>query len=60
MLTAIARANHEPIAIPADLPEWISPMVTMPAAQLFCYHLTRAKNYDTEDPRGLSKVTLTA
>ena len=29
------------------------------AAQLFCYHVTRAKGLDTESPRGLRKVTLT-
>jgi fructoselysine-6-P-deglycase FrlB-like protein len=28
-------------------------------AQLFCYHLTRAKGYDTENPRKLRKVTRT-
>ena len=50
---------HTPLRIPADLPEWLSPLVCIPAAQLFCYHLTRAKGYDTEHPRGLRKVTLT-
>ena len=50
---------HTPLRIPADLPEWISPLVCITAAQLFCYHLTRAKGYDTEHPRGLLKVTLT-
>ena len=29
------------------------------AAQLFCYHVTRAKGFDTEATRGLRKVTLT-
>ena len=28
-------------------------------AQLFCYHVTRAKGLDTESPRGLRKVTPT-
>jgi glucosamine--fructose-6-phosphate aminotransferase (isomerizing) len=50
---------HTPLRLPADLPEWLSPLVSIVLAQLFCYHLTRAKGYDTEAPRGLSKVTLT-
>lgn len=53
------RLAHVPIKLPSDLPEWISPMVTIVPAQLFCLHLTRAKGFDTESPRGLSKVTET-
>ena len=41
------------------LPEWLSPLVSIVPAQLFCYHLARAKGCDTEQPRGLSKVTRT-
>ncbi|HDQ71831.1 MAG TPA: SIS domain-containing protein, partial [Chloroflexi bacterium] len=47
------------LRLPAGVPEWISPLVSIVPAQLFCYYLTRAKGYDTESPRGLSKVTLT-
>jgi len=50
---------HTPLRLPAELPEWLSPLVSIVPAQLFCYHLTRAKGYDTETPRGLSKVTRT-
>lgn len=50
---------HTPLALPAELPEWISPIPAIIPAQLLCYHLTRAKGYDTEGPRGLTKVTLT-
>ncbi len=55
---ALARAKT-PLPLPADLPEWLSPLVGIVPAQLFCYHLTRAKGYDTETPRGLLKVTRT-
>jgi glutamine---fructose-6-phosphate transaminase (isomerizing) len=48
-----------PIRLPADLPEWLSPLVAIVPAQLFCYHLTRAKGHDTENPRQLRKVTRT-
>lgn len=50
---------YTPLRLPTGLPEWLSPIVSIVPAQLFCYHLTRAKGYDPEAPRGLSKVTLT-
>ena len=50
---------HTPLKIPAGLPEWLTPITAIAAAQLFCYHVTRAKGLDTERPRGLRKVTLT-
>jgi glucosamine--fructose-6-phosphate aminotransferase (isomerizing) len=48
-----------PIPLPTDLPEWLSPLVSIIPAQLFSYHLTRVKGYNTEAPRGLNKVTRT-
>ena len=45
--------------LPNRLPEWLSPIMSIVPAQLFAYHLTRAKGFDTEKPRGLRKVTLT-
>jgi glucosamine--fructose-6-phosphate aminotransferase (isomerizing) len=50
---------HTPVPLPQGIPEWLSPIVAIIPGQLFCYHLTRAKGYDTEQPRGLTKVTLT-
>lgn len=47
------------LRLPSGLPEWLTPIVSIVPAQLFCYHLTRAKGYDTENPRTLHKVTLT-
>jgi glutamine---fructose-6-phosphate transaminase (isomerizing) len=55
---ALALA-HTPIRLPAGIAEWLTPIVTVVAAQLFCLHLTRAKGLNTEAPRGLNKVTLT-
>jgi glucosamine--fructose-6-phosphate aminotransferase (isomerizing) len=51
--------GHESLAIPTGLPEWLTPISAIVPAQLFCYHLTLAKGYDTEQPRTLRKVTLT-
>jgi glucosamine--fructose-6-phosphate aminotransferase (isomerizing) len=50
---------HTPLGLPDRLPEWLSPIPAIVPAQLFCYHLTRAKGFDTEGPRGLTKVTMT-
>jgi glucosamine--fructose-6-phosphate aminotransferase (isomerizing) len=47
------------IPLPAEMPEWMSPMITIVAAQLFTYHLGKVKGLDTDRPRGLSKVTKT-
>ncbi len=55
---ALALADRA-IPLPDGLPEWLSPLVAIVPGQLFCYHLTRAKGFDTENPRMLSKVTRT-
>ncbi|HNM36815.1 MAG TPA: SIS domain-containing protein [Anaerolineales bacterium] len=48
-----------PLQIPVDTPEWLSPLVSILLAQLFAYHLTLAKGYNTEQPRSIRKVTET-
>ena len=53
------RLAQTPLRLPAELPEWLSPLVSIVPGQLFSYHLTRAKGYDTENPRRLHKVTRT-
>jgi glucosamine--fructose-6-phosphate aminotransferase (isomerizing) len=55
---ALALAQS-PIQLPAGIPEWLTPIVAIVAGQLFAAHLTRAKGYDTEKPRSISKVTET-
>jgi glucosamine--fructose-6-phosphate aminotransferase (isomerizing) len=45
--------------ISADIPEALSPLVSIVPAQLFSYHLTLAKGYDPDRPRTISKVTET-
>lgn len=55
-----ARSLSEvPLSIPDDVPEWLSPLATIVAAQLFCYWLTVGKGLDPERPPGLSKITRT-
>ncbi|NJN54053.1 MAG: SIS domain-containing protein [Anaerolineae bacterium] len=48
-----------PIPLPADIPEWLTPLVSIVPGQLFSYWLTAVKGYNTEAPRGLNKVTKT-
>jgi glucosamine--fructose-6-phosphate aminotransferase (isomerizing) len=55
---ALALAKS-PVPLPQDLPEWLSPLVSIVPAQLFAYYLTLAKGYDSEQPRSLRKVTET-
>ena len=48
-----------PFTIPAEMPEWLTPLVGILPAQLLAYHLTRAKGFSTEAPRSIRKVTET-
>jgi len=42
-----------------EAPEWLSPLLTVVPGQLLALHLARAKRYDIDRPRGLTKVTKT-
>jgi len=47
------------IAIPSGIAEWLTPIVSVLPAQLFAYHTTVGRGLDAENPRWISKVTLT-
>ncbi len=47
------------IAIPSEIPEWLSPIVSIVPAQLISLHIAQLKGIDAEKPRGLKKVTHT-
>ncbi len=55
---ALALAQT-PLSIPKEIPEWLTPLVSIIPAQLFAYHLTLAKGFDSEKPRSIRKVTET-
>jgi glucosamine--fructose-6-phosphate aminotransferase (isomerizing) len=63
----LAVSNHlevlqlasTPLVMPTEIPEWLSPLVAIVPAQLFCLHLGALKGLDVEHPRGLQKVTKT-
>jgi glucosamine--fructose-6-phosphate aminotransferase (isomerizing) len=48
-----------PIALPAGMPEWLSPIAAIVPAQLLAFHLSRLRGFDPDQPRGLKKVTKT-
>jgi glucosamine--fructose-6-phosphate aminotransferase (isomerizing) len=50
---------QSPLQIPQEIPEWLTPLIAIIPAQLFVYHLTRSKGFDTEQPRSIHKVTET-
>jgi glucosamine--fructose-6-phosphate aminotransferase (isomerizing) len=47
------------IELPPALPEWLTPVPAIVAAQIFTYHLTVARGADPDQPRTLKKVTRT-
>jgi len=48
-----------PLRLPVILPEWLSPFTCVLPGQLLALHITLAKGYDPDHPRGLKKVTET-
>ncbi|MFW6135634.1 MAG: SIS domain-containing protein [Chloroflexota bacterium] len=55
---ALDRARV-PLRLPVPVPEWLSPFVCVVPGQLLALHVTLAKGYDPDHPRGLTKVTET-
>lgn len=56
---AVRALGTAAIPLAATLPEWLTPICSIVPAQLFAYHVTRAKGLDPDRPRWISKVTLT-
>jgi glutamine---fructose-6-phosphate transaminase (isomerizing) len=55
----ILALAQSPIQLPPQIPEWLTPLVSIIPAQLFACHLTEVKGYDPEKPRSITKVTET-
>ena len=55
----ILQAATIPIKLPVVVEELYSPLVYILAGQLFAQYLSVVKGHDPDQPRGLSKVTLT-
>ena len=56
---SLLSQTNMPVRLPADLPEWLSPIVATIPGQLLALYLCQIKGYDPDKPRGLKKVTLT-
>lgn len=48
------------LQIPDETPEWLSPIISIIPAQIFCYMLAIEKNINPDKPRGLTKITRTS
>lgn len=48
-----------PIPLPADVPEWLSPIVAVVPGQLLAMSVAAAKGLALDTPRNLTKVTVT-
>lgn len=47
------------LALPAGVPEWLSPICAIVPGQLLAMHLAHARDFDPDRPRALHKVTET-
>ncbi len=56
---ASLKACRHNIRIPFRVPERVSPLVYIVAAQMLAYHLSLHRGFDPDKPRGLKKVTQT-
>jgi glucosamine--fructose-6-phosphate aminotransferase (isomerizing) len=56
---ATRTIGRSAFAIPFGIAEWLTPIVSILPAQLFAMHATIGRGLDPENPRWISKVTLT-
>jgi glucosamine--fructose-6-phosphate aminotransferase (isomerizing) len=55
----LLQLAQSPIPLPPGIPEWLTPLVSIVQGQLFAFHLTQVKGFDTTQPRTIQKVTET-
>ncbi len=56
---ALSGESHRFLPLPAEMPEWLSPIVAVVPGQLLALSLTLARGNDPDKPRSLKKVTRT-
>ncbi len=56
---ATLAAGRLALPLPAALPEWLTPLVTVIPGQLLALHIALERGDDPDRPRALQKVTLT-
>jgi glucosamine--fructose-6-phosphate aminotransferase (isomerizing) len=50
---------RSPIPLPAGVPEWLSPIISIIPGQLFAFHLSKVKGLNPDHPRSIGKITET-
>lgn len=50
---------RQTMRLPDDVPEWLSPVVAVLHGQVFAMRLALVKGHEVDQPRGLTKVTVT-
>jgi glucosamine--fructose-6-phosphate aminotransferase (isomerizing) len=55
----ILSLSRIPLALPTQVQEWLSPIVSIVPGQLFAMHLANVRDFNVDHPRGLRKVTET-
>jgi len=58
-LPALRAIGRWSVPLASGLPEWLAPITSIVPAQLFTVALSRASGLDPEQPRHITKVTLT-
>ena len=48
-----------PLPIPQDVPEWLSPVISVIPGQILAWQMALSRGLDPDKPKGLSKVTET-
>ncbi len=56
---SLCAAGYLAMPIPASTPEWLTPVTAVIPGQVMAAHLAMAKGHAVDQPRGLSKVTVT-
>jgi glucosamine--fructose-6-phosphate aminotransferase (isomerizing) len=51
--------GHKTMKLPANIPEWLSPLVAVIPGQVLAMNLALAKGHPVDRPEGLTKVTIT-
>jgi glucosamine--fructose-6-phosphate aminotransferase (isomerizing) len=47
------------MSFPAQVPEWLSPICAVIPGQVLAMNLAKVKDYSVDEPRGLTKITVT-
>ncbi len=56
---ATCDLGQKTMRLPAGMPEWLTPVAGVIPGQVFAMHLAGIKGYNVDQPRGLTKVTVT-